>query len=57
VLNTAVCGFGSHEVRHDHVWRKQGMVGRATVPKAKAKVVPSAASSLSNVQELFPDKS
>ncbi|WP_232059256.1 nucleoside-diphosphate sugar epimerase/dehydratase [Kineobactrum salinum] len=57
VLNAAVSGFGSHEVRHDHVWRKQGMVGRATVPKAKPKTLPSAASSHSNVQELFPDKS
>lgn len=50
VLSTAVSGFGSHEVRYDHLWRKQGKVGRHTVAKA----VPASAS---NVQELFPDKS
>ncbi len=51
VLNTAVSGFGGHQVRYDHVWKKQGKVGKP------AKIaVPSPAVVRSNVQELFPDK-
>ncbi|MBN7798943.1 polysaccharide biosynthesis protein [Parahaliea mediterranea] len=49
VLSSAVSGFGSHEVRHDHLWRKQGKVPRQP---AVAKVAPVG----SNVQELFPEK-
>ena len=46
VLNSAVSGFGDHQVRYDHLWRKQG------------KLVPvDAAVAVSNVKELFPDKS
>lgn len=54
ILNTAVSGFNSHEVRYDHVWRKQGMAGRPALAKPKLK---PAAVGVSNVQELFPDKS
>lgn len=54
ILNAAVSGFNLHEVRYDHVWRKQGMAGRPTLAKPKQK---PAAVGLSNVQELFPDKS
>lgn len=50
VLSSAVSGFGGHEVRYDHLWRKQGKISRPVV----AKVAPAGAS---NVQELFPDKS
>jgi FlaA1/EpsC-like NDP-sugar epimerase len=46
VLNTAVSGFGEHEIRHDHLWKKQG--------KMVAQKVAAAAAS--NVKELFPDK-
>ncbi|MFV0275767.1 MAG: polysaccharide biosynthesis protein, partial [Parahaliea sp.] len=59
VLNAAVSGFGGHEVRYDHLWRKQGKIGRAgkrgnvkTLPTSNVKTLPT-----SNVQELFPDKS
>jgi len=51
VLNSAVCGFGDHQVRYDHVWKKQGKVGKPVeIPAA----LPQVASS--NVQELFPEK-
>lgn len=53
VLNAAVSGFGGHEVRYDHLWRKQGKVGHRA-PRALAKPVPAGTS---NVQELFPEKS
>lgn len=43
VLSAAVSGFGNHEVRFDHLWRKQGRVDVSAVQA-------------SNVQELFPDK-
>jgi FlaA1/EpsC-like NDP-sugar epimerase len=58
VLNAVVSGFNSHEVRYDHVWRKQGQAGGTLLakPKPKPKIGP-AAIGLSNVQELFPDKS
>ena len=49
-----VSGFNLHEVRYDHVWRKQAMAGRSVLAKPKQK---PAAVGLSNVQELFPDKS
>lgn len=51
VLNSAVSGFGDHQVRYDHVWRKQGKIGK---PSEVAIYTPLAATS--NVQELFPDK-
>ncbi len=56
VLNAVVSGFNSHEVRYDHVWRKQGLAGRPLLVKPKPKVGPAVVG-LSNVQELFPDKS
>jgi FlaA1/EpsC-like NDP-sugar epimerase len=46
VLNTAVSGFGAHEIHHDHLWNKQGRM----LPKKVAAVATS------NVKELFPDK-
>ena len=46
VLNNAVSGFGSHEVRYDHLWRRQGNLA-----------THSGAALTSNVKELFPDKS
>ena len=50
VLNTAVSGFSDHEVRYDHLWKKQG---QAALPVKKTlAVVPVKAS---NVKELFPD--
>jgi FlaA1/EpsC-like NDP-sugar epimerase len=48
VLNTAVSGFAGHEVRYDHVWKKQGALLLQT------SAAPAVAS---NVKELFPDKS
>ena len=42
ILSSAVSGFGGHQVQYDHVWRKQNK---------------RAAAEISNVQELFPDKS
>lgn len=50
VLNAAVSGFNRHEIRHDHVWCKQGKAGRLVLDK------PKVATASSNVQELFPDK-
>ena len=57
VLNAVVSGFNSHEVRYDHVWRKQGMVGGPLLAKPKPKPKIGPALGLSNVQELFPEKS
>lgn len=51
VLNSAVSGFGDHQVRYDHVWRKQGKIGK---PSEVAIYTPQAATS--NVQVLFPDQ-
>ncbi len=53
VLNAAVSGFGGHEVRYDHLWRKQGKVGRRA---ARILAKPAPVSAASNVQELFPEK-
>ncbi|WP_082849776.1 nucleoside-diphosphate sugar epimerase/dehydratase [Halioglobus sp. HI00S01] len=47
VLRAAVSGFTEHEVRHDHLWTKQGQVGEQ----------PHAPTVVSNVKELFPEKS
>lgn len=49
VLNTAVSGFGDHEVRYDHLWRKQG-------ERAQAQAALAYPAATSNVKELFPDK-
>ena len=49
VLSEAVDGFGTHEVRHDHVWVKQGRAGKRGVSK------PAAAEA--KVQSLFPERS
>jgi FlaA1/EpsC-like NDP-sugar epimerase len=49
LLREAVSGFDSHEVRHDHLWVKQGLAGKrrafATEPEA------------ANVKKLFPEAS
>ncbi len=47
VLNDAVSGFRGHEVRYDHLWRKQGVKALAA----------SSSPTGTNIQELFPDKS
>jgi hypothetical protein len=43
VLSYAVSGFGDHEVRYDHLWKRQG------------KLVAMDSTAASNVKELFPD--
>jgi len=50
VLNSAVSGFGDHQVRYDHVWKKQGKIGKPSDIIVGPPVVAS------NVQELFPDQ-
>jgi len=45
VLSSAVSGFGDHQVRHDHLWKRQG------------KLVAVDSAVVSNVKELFPDNS
>ena len=47
VLNDVVSGFSDHEVRYDHLWKKQSGLQRAALK------VPAAGG---NVKELFPDK-
>ena len=47
VLNSTVSGFGDHQVRYDHLWKKQGALALQSAAAAK---------SASNVKELFPDK-
>ncbi len=47
VLNSTVSGFGDHQVRYDHLWKKQGALALQSAAAAKA---------ASNVKELFPDK-
>jgi len=51
VLNAAVSGFGDHQVRYDHVWKKQGKIGKPAEVALFSPIVTT-----SNVQELFPDK-
>ncbi len=46
VLKDAVSGFGNHEVRYDHLWRKQG-----------AKSLAAGGARVTNIKELFPEKS
>jgi FlaA1/EpsC-like NDP-sugar epimerase len=43
VLSFAVSGFGDHQVRYDHMWKRQG------------KLIAREAAAASNVKELFPD--
>jgi UDP-N-acetylglucosamine 4,6-dehydratase len=43
VLSSAVSGFGNHQVRHDHLWRRQ------------RRLVSLDSVAASNVKELFPD--
>ena len=50
VLNSAVSGFGDHQVRYDHVWAKQGKIGKPS----DVAIIPAVPSS--NVQVLFPQK-
>lgn len=45
VLRAAVNGFDTHEIRHDHLWVKQGRAG-------KRRLLPAAESA--NVKKLFP---
>ncbi|MFK7829277.1 MAG: polysaccharide biosynthesis protein [Congregibacter sp.] len=49
VLREAVNGFDTHEIRHDHVWVKQGRAGKRRV------VIPTPAVEAANVEKLFPD--
>jgi len=48
VLNSAVSGFASHQIRYDHLWKRQGEL--ALIDAA------AAAAAASNVKELFRDK-
>jgi FlaA1/EpsC-like NDP-sugar epimerase len=43
VLSSAVSGFGNHQVRYDHLWKRQG------------KLIAIESAAVSNVKELFPD--
>jgi FlaA1/EpsC-like NDP-sugar epimerase len=47
VLNSAVSGFSGHQVRYDHLWKRQGELAR----------IDAATAAASNVKELFRDKS
>lgn len=47
VLRAAVSGFSEHQVRHDYMWIKQAELGAQ----------PQAPLIVSNVKELFPEKS
>jgi FlaA1/EpsC-like NDP-sugar epimerase len=49
VLNRAVQGFAGHEVRHDHIWVKQGRAG-----KRRLTALGDAAGGSDKVQPLFP---
>jgi hypothetical protein len=46
VLREAVSGFANHEVRHDHIWVKQGRVGKRRGINPDLEVA--------NVKTLFP---
>ena len=50
VLRSAVNGFDSHEVRHDHLWVKHGRVGKRR-SAAEAETPANGA----NVKTLFPE--
>jgi FlaA1/EpsC-like NDP-sugar epimerase len=45
VLSSSVSGFGGHQVKYDHLWKRQ------------AKLLAVDAAAVSNVKELFPDNS
>jgi hypothetical protein len=47
VLRQAVNGFANHEIRHDHLWVKQGRAG-------KRRVAAVDAADPSKVKKLFP---
>jgi len=47
VLRGAVNGFDNHEVRHDHLWVKQGRVGKRRAMAAEMEAP--------NVKKLFPE--
>ena len=49
VLSEAVAGFGGHEIRHDHVWVKQGLAGKR-VPQTGRSATEA------KVQKLFPER-
>jgi hypothetical protein len=49
VLSHSVAGFGGHEVRHDHVWVKQGKAGK----RSSSQLLDKPAN---NVQSLFPER-
>lgn len=50
VLREAVNGFDTHEIRHDHLWVKQGRVG-------KRRALPPEIGDVPNVEPLFRDTS
>ena len=47
VLREAVSGFANHEIRHDHIWVKQGRAGKRRASATDSEVA--------NVEKLFPD--
>lgn len=47
VLRESVSGFANHEIRHDHIWVKQGRAGKRRAITADLEVA--------NVKKLFPD--
>lgn len=47
VLREAVHGFANHEIRHDHLWVKQGLAGKRRAPAAEIDAP--------NVKKLFPE--
>jgi len=49
VLSEAVAGFGGHEIRHDHVWVKQGLAGKRAPQTDRA-------ASEAKVRKLFPER-
>ena len=49
VLSEAVDGFGGHEIRHDHVWVKQGRAGQRTPGSVRT-------AAEAKVQKLFPER-
>lgn len=46
VLREAVSGFANHEIRHDHIWLKQGRAGKRRALPTETEVA--------NVEKLFP---
>ena len=54
VLNDAVSGFGDHQVRYDHLWRKQGIKALKAATGIEKIIVAVPAESLQNVDGHFP---